>query len=359
MPKLTLVFADGDASSVEVRADETLLAAARRNGVSLASDCEVGDCQTCLARIVAGKAQYDESVSISLNDEEIAAGEVLTCVASAEEDITVRLPYERGHLLPPKPFAMKVRAVTRLCESVVRLTARAAGRTPLVFLPGQYVNLRIPGTDQWRSYSMANAPSDAGFDQEFLVRLLEDGVMSKYLADRAMAGDVIEARGPFGTFYLRESTRPVLMIAGGTGLAPMVAMLRSMVAKKRTRAVTLCFGVTRPADLFYLDELEALRGLLPSLDLRIAIMHGDAGGHVSGVATDLVLQEDVSGRDLYLCGPPAMTDRARAIVAAQGADPSSIFVERFVAVEGTQSIVSTPSAKRFSGGSSAYPGAAS
>jgi NAD(P)H-flavin reductase len=118
-------------------------------------------------------------------------------------------------------------------------------------------------------------------------------------------------------------------------------------------------GVTRPADLFYLDEFEALRGSLPSLDLRIAIMQGVAGGHVSGVATDLVLQEDVSEHDLYLCGPPAMTDRARAIVAAQGADTSSILVERFVAVEGAQSIVPTPSAKRFSGRSSAYMGAVS
>jgi NAD(P)H-flavin reductase/ferredoxin len=350
MPKLTLVFADGDTSSVDVRADEMLLAAARRNGVSLASDCEVGDCQTCLARIVAGKARYDEFATISLNEDEMADGDVLTCVATAEEDLTVRLPYERGHLLPPRSFTMKVQAVTRLCESVVRLTARATGRTSPVFLPGQYVNLRIPGTDQWRSYSMANAPSDDGFDQEFLVRLLEDGLMSKYLADRAIAGDTIEARGPFGTFYLRDSTKPVLMIAGGTGVAPMVAMLRSMVAKKRSRAVTLCFGVTRPADLFYLNELEALRCSLPFLDLRIAIMQGNACGHVSGVATDLVLQEDVSGRDLYLCGPPAMTDRARAIVAAQGADTSAIFVERFVAFESDRSIVPTPSAKRFASG---------
>jgi NAD(P)H-flavin reductase len=81
------------------------------------------------------------------------------------------------------------------------------------------------------------------------------------------------------------------MIAGGTGLAPMVAMLRSVVAKKRSQAITLCFGVTRPADLFYLDELKAFHGELPSLDLRIAIMQGDADGHVSGVTTDLACKK--------------------------------------------------------------------
>jgi ferredoxin len=106
MPKLTLVFADGDISSVDVRSDETLLAAARRNGVSVVSDCEVGDCQTCHARILAGSVEYDEYATISLSADEVAAGEVLTCVATAPSDVTVQLPYERGHLLPAKPFVI-------------------------------------------------------------------------------------------------------------------------------------------------------------------------------------------------------------------------------------------------------------
>jgi benzoate/toluate 1,2-dioxygenase reductase subunit len=336
MPKLTLVFADGDVSCVDVRSDETLLAAARRNGVSLASDCEVGDCQTCHARIVAGDVEYDEYATISLSTDEVAAGEVLTCVATATSDVTVQLPYQRGHLLPARPFTMKVQSVARVCESVVRLSARVTARTPLGFLPGQYVNLKIPGTDQWRSYSMANAASADGFEFEFLMRLLDAGVMSCYLSDRATAGDVIEAKGPFGTFYLRDNDKPVLMVAGGTGLAPMVSMLRAMIAKNSSRSIILCFGVTRPADLFYLEELNALRVSLPLLDLRIAIMQGDALPHVSGVATDLIRPQDVAGRDIYLCGPPAMTDRARTVLAEQGADPSSVFVERFVPVSGAE-----------------------
>lgn len=331
MTRLTVIFADGDESHVDVRSGETLLAAARRNGVSLASDCEVGDCQTCLGRIVAGQGRYEEFATISLSDQEIAAGDVLTCVATTDHDISVQLPYERGHLLRARPFTIKVEATDRLCDSVIRLSARVTARKPPEFLPGQYINLRVPGTQQWRSYSMANASADPNGDQEFLVRLLDGGAMSDYLVRRVAAGDILEANGPFGTFYLRDSEKPVLMIAGGTGIAPMVAMLRSMVAKKQARPVTLCFGVTRPTDLFYVEELEVIAESLVALDLRIAIMQGAAGDHVPGVATDLVKQDDVPGRDIYLCGPPAMADRARALVESYGAERSSIYVERFVA----------------------------
>ena len=331
MPKLTLRFADGDAAEVAVRSDESLLAAARRAGISLASDCEVGDCQTCRARIVSGEAVYDEYATISLTQDEVDAGEVLTCVATAEDDIAVQLPYERAHLLPAKPFTLKVVSTKRLCDSVMRLSVLGTGRSPLAFLPGQYVNLKVPGTDQPRSYSMANAPGVDGAS-EFLVRLLDDGVMSRYLMDRLAPGDVINANGPFGTFYLRASGKPVLMVAGGTGIAPMASMLRTMIARQDQRPVILCFGVTTPADLFYLDELEVLAKQLANFELRVAIMKGDAGPHVSGVVTDLISRGDVTGRDIYLCGPPAMTDRAKAILSDHGADQSCTFVERFVPV---------------------------
>lgn len=332
MAKLTLRFADGDAAEVAVRADETLLSAARRAGVSLASDCEVGDCQTCRARLASGEAVYDEYATISLTQDEINAGEILTCVAMAEDDISVQLPYERAHLLSAKPFTLKVVGATRLCDSVMRLSALGTGRSPLAFLPGQYVNLKVPGTDQSRSFSMANAPDVTGNSFEFLVRLLDGGAMSQYLMNRLAPGDVINANGPFGTFYLRASARPILMVAGGTGIAPMASMLRAMIARQDQRPVILCFGVSTPADLFYLDELEPLAKQFASLEMRVAIMKGNVGPHVSGVVTDLVNRGDVADRDIYLCGPPAMTDRAKTMLSDHGADQSCTFVERFVPV---------------------------
>jgi benzoate/toluate 1,2-dioxygenase reductase subunit len=177
---------------------------------------------------------------------------------------------------------------------------------------------------------MANA---AGEDRllEFYVRLLDGGVMSRYLTERAAPGDMLLGRGPQGTFYLRSGVRPLLMVAGGTGVAPMVSMLRQMIASGEHRPVTLCFGVTEARDVFLVDELADIAGSLPECDVRMAIagVSSRAGFH-SGFVTDLIGDEKAANSDIYLCGPPAMTDRARAMVTEFGADASSIFSERFV-----------------------------
>lgn len=331
MPNLSLRFADGDCVRVEARSGETVLAAARRAGVPLSSDCEVGDCQTCRATCLGGDLDYEDGSSVSLSQDEIDAGEMLPCVAIARNDLEIRLPYERGKLIPAKPFSMKLGSIERLSTSVVRVVAQTLGLSPIRFLPGQYVNLQVPGTTQWRSYSMANSPSD---DRalEFLVRLIDDGAMSRYLTSQAAAGDVIQCRGPQGVFYLRSSGRPVLMVAGGTGVAPMVSMLRQMNAPAEKRKVTLCFGVNSASDLFFLDELHALAEAIPELDLRISVAHGPNPPDINqGLVTDLIKDRSLAGHDVYLCGPPAMADSARRVAIELGAAPHNIIAERFVA----------------------------
>ncbi|WP_142252533.1 2Fe-2S iron-sulfur cluster binding domain-containing protein [Bradyrhizobium sp. UNPF46] len=342
MTTIMLTFADGDSVRIASRSGENILAAARRAGIPLSSDCEVGDCQTCRATCVAGKVEYDELSSISLSREEVEGGEILPCVTMAASDLELRIPYERTKLVPVKQFSVKVEEIKRLSGSVVAVTARMLGLAPLRFLPGQYVHLQVPGTAEWRSYSMANAPGEDRI-LEFYVRLLDDGVMSRYLTERAAPGDVLSGRGPQGIFYLRSGVRPLLMVAGGTGVAPMVSMLRQMIASGEHRPVTLCFGVTEASDLFLVEELTAMACSLPECDLRIAIARASprAGFH-AGFVTDLIADEKAANSDIYLCGPPAMTDRARAMVTEFGAVASSIFSERFVpsAVSGLQASTS-------------------
>jgi ferredoxin-NADP reductase/ferredoxin len=330
MPTITLTFADGDRVRVTSKAGETILAAARRAGVPLSSDCEVGDCQTCRATCLAGEIEYDEFSSISLSPDEIDSGDILPCVATAATDLEVRIPYERGRLVPAKKFSIKIEQIRRLSASVVGVTARMLGLAPLKFLPGQYTNLQVPGTAQWRAYSMANASSE-DWMLEFYVRQLADGVMSRYLTEQASPGDVVQCSGPQGTFYLRGGSRPILMVAGGTGVAPMASMLRQMVASGEQRSVTLCFGVNGASDLFLVDELTGLANALPNFDLRIAIAQGSPVPRFhAGLVTDLIEAKSAENYDIYLCGPPAMTDRARAVVVECGAAASSIFSERFI-----------------------------
>lgn len=331
MPTLFLSFADGDCVRIEAKPSETVLVAARRAGIPLSSDCEVGDCQTCRATCFGGDLDYEDGASVSLSRQEIDAGEMLPCVASARTDVRIRLPYERGKLIPAKPFSMKIESIERLSASVVRVVTRTIGLSPIRFLPGQYVNLQVPGTTHWRSYSMANSPGDYR-SFEFLVRLLEDGEMSRYLTERAAVGDVVQCRGPQGVFYLRCSERPVLMVAGGTGLAPMMSMLRQMKASGDSRRVGLCFGVNSADDLFFVDELQALAKAMPQLELRIAVAHGPIPtGFSQGLVTDMIVERSLSEYDLYLCGPPAMADAARHAAVELGATLDNIVAERFVA----------------------------
>src|SRR5262249_7188432 len=146
MPTISLSFADGERVTFAAKSGETLLAAARRAGIPLSSDCEVGDCQTCRASCLAGEIEYDELSSISLTEGEAQTGEILPCVAIAASNLEVRVPYERGKLIAAKPLSIKVEAVERLSASVVRVSARTLGLAPLRFLPGQYVHLQVPGT---------------------------------------------------------------------------------------------------------------------------------------------------------------------------------------------------------------------
>ena len=168
MPTITLTFADGDCLCILGKEGETILAAARRAGIGLSSDCEVGDCQTCRASCRSGEVEYDELSSISLSQEEADSGEILPCVAIAKTDVEIDLPYERSHLIPARQFSFKVADIRPLSASVAGVVGRMIGPTALKFLPGQYINLQVPGTSEWRSYSMANAPGAAQAFEFFL-----------------------------------------------------------------------------------------------------------------------------------------------------------------------------------------------
>lgn len=331
MTNLTLVFSDGERAMIDAGVGEAILTAARRHGFDLAYGCEMGGCQTCQGELEAGRVAYDESVSPALTEAEMAAGAVLCCVGVPTADTVVRLPYTRASLLPQRAWSLRLTDVTRVADTTVLVRGRMTGSAPFAFYPGQYVNIRVPGTDQYRSYSMATAPEEAGEGVEFYVRLLAGGAMSDYLTERARIGDELEARGPMGIFYLREGNSPICMIAGGTGIAPMMSMLRSMACRERRhRRITVCFGVNTVQDLFAVDELAALAARFDRLEVRTAVVRPDPSwtGPV-GVATDLLEGVEPPG-EAYLCGPPAMVTAAQARLQALGFEASAIRHEPFV-----------------------------
>jgi anthranilate 1,2-dioxygenase reductase component len=331
---LTARFSDGAEISFSVESDTPILDAALANGVTLLHQCRAGSCGTCMCRRVSGDVAMRTTTSIALLPREIADGMLLTCLSTARSDAVLEFPYESALLdrAAPQRYQTEVLSVTPLSASVteLRLVIDADERDP-VFEPGMFYLLHVPGSDVARPYSMASIPSDLP-EMRFLIRQLPQGAISDYLAQRCAPGDPLTIEGPFGDFTLREESEPMIMVAGGTGLAPLLSMLDAIRERRRSRAkILLCFGVNRYEDLFCLDELELRREWMPQLELRIAIAESDPrwSGPV-GVATDLLRDQDVTSvARAYLCGPPAMIEAASERLAASGLERANIHFERF------------------------------
>ncbi len=334
--RIELRFSNGEITKIGCNEDETILAAARRQGIELAASCEAGDCQTCLAKLDAGSVDYLDGFTPSLSDSEIDEGAVLCCIASPRKNTAVTFTYARTDLLPVRKYQMVVKAVERLSGTVVRLQGELEGPAGITFFAGQYVNIGVPGRDTTRSYSMANAPAETR-TLEFFIRLLPTGEMSEALTSRVKVGDKMEVQGPYGVFYLRDIAGPIVMIAGGTGLAPMVSMLKDLL--KRGHAATpvvLCFGVTRPEDFFYAAEIAELGRRFERFEARYTMVEPDAAWTgAAGFVTGLLKEDEAAavgadGGMAYLCGPPAMVEATRVWFKSRGIDATRVLAEEFL-----------------------------
>jgi NAD(P)H-flavin reductase/ferredoxin len=334
--RIELRFSNGEVTKIGGNEGEAILAAARRQGVELAASCESGDCQTCLAKLDQGSVDYLDGFTPSLSDSEMAEGAVLCCIGVPKEDVAVTFSYARTDLLPVRKYQMKVTAVDRLCGTVVRLAGDLEGPAGITFFAGQYVNIGVPDRGTTRSYSMANAPAETR-SLEFFIRLLPKGEMSDFLTARVKVGDTLEVEGPYGVFYLREVAGPIVMIAGGTGLAPIVSMLKDLIKRDHTAVpVSLYFGVTRPEDFFHAAEIAELGKKFDRFQSAFAMVEPDANWTgAAGFVTGLLKEADATavgaeGGMAYLCGPPAMVEATRAWFKARGVDVSRVLAEEFL-----------------------------
>jgi anthranilate 1,2-dioxygenase reductase subunit len=327
-----LIFLDRTVA-IEVDPGETILEAARRQGVFLLSDCTLGVCGTCKALRSEGQSEMEIDPQ-ALTILEAKRGYVLTCQSYPRSDLSLQFGYESARARRSEQRTVQAALVENafVAESVVRVRLGTAGGEVFRFRPGQYVNITVPGTSERRSFSFANEP-ESGSDPEFFVRILADGLMSNYLRDRARPGDCLELAGPFGEFYLREPRRPILMVAGGTGLAPMLSMLGHLaVSGGGSPPIYLLYGVNRRSELFGIERLEEYRRALGHFRYELAVAFPESDWRGSrGFVTDL-LREDLlapAGLDAYLCGPPPMIEAATAWLASRGVPAEDIHSEKF------------------------------
>ncbi|MDD2876562.1 MAG: 2Fe-2S iron-sulfur cluster binding domain-containing protein [Acidiphilium sp.] len=324
--------------------NEDLITAALRNNVILLSSCREGSCATCKAECIEGEFELSNCSVQALPSNEEEDGFVLMCGMYPRSDIVVRLPYVYERISFGKQnvdWTGDVVACDRLSSNVFRLVIQCKdpdtnAPLPMPFTAGQYVNIEIPGTGISRSFSMANPPGST--DLEFLIRMLPTGRFSEFLANGVAVGQAIKFRGPTGIFALRENgLRPRYFIAGGTGLSPVLSMIRRMRDVRDPHPVKLFFGVTHQHELFYEEELEELRRSMPmpNMLVNIAVMNPSDTWHgFKGTVVDLLrteLSQSNEKPDIYMCGPPAMIEATVAAAVAAEVPDGSIYFEKFLA----------------------------
>lgn len=325
---VALNFEDGVTRVIQCDDDEKVTDAAFRQKINLPMDCRDGVCGTCKCFAEKGEYELEFYMDESMSDEEAEAGYVLTCQMIPESDCVLRVPASSAVCkTAPEAVEGEVLGVDRLSETSFGLRVKLA--KPMGFLPGQYVNVTVPGTGSHRSYSFSSAP---GTDEAtFLIRNLPGGVMSSYLDDRAKPCDAVTLTGPMGAFYLRPIERPQLWLAGGTGLAPFLSMLEQVAEQGSNQPIKLYYAVTRAADLVELDRVNALAEKIGNATV-ITILAAEEDAHErKGFVTDHVTGEDLNDGDcdVYLCGPPPMVDAVRAHFGKLGVEPAAFHYEKF------------------------------
>ena len=325
---IALNFEDGVTRFIDCEKNEKVLDAAYRQRINLPMDCSDGVCGTCKCHCETGVYDLgDEYIEDALSEDEAQERKVLTCQMVPQSNCVIAVPVPSSACKTgTRHFAASVLAITRHADAALEVSFEL-DQAP-VFLPGQYVNIEVPGSGQTRSYSFSSLPGEK--HASFLIKHVPGGLMSNWM-ERAQPADKVAMTGPLGSFYLREVKRPLLFLAGGTGLAPFLAMLEVLTERGESQQVSLIYGVTRDQDLVMVDSLQAFAARLPNFSFVTCVAdpasaHPQKGYVTQHMAAQVLNKGDV---DVYLCGPPPMVDAVRQHFKDQGVTPVSFHYEKF------------------------------
>ncbi|MCK9395588.1 MAG: 2Fe-2S iron-sulfur cluster binding domain-containing protein [Methylobacter sp.] len=336
---IELTTRDGERLRFECASDRNLLEAAADAHIVLPAQCGQGNCGTCYADVTHGNFTLGKHNPAALPDGADEGGTLLCCTFP-NSDLRISLPFDHDRILIGKIQVRnaEITAVDAVGGNTIRLELRLSpdedGGSVAEFEPGRFMELEVPGQAIKRAYSLSNTANWEG-RLEFLIRLQPGGLFSTWLREQAAVGQALIVHGPKGAFGLYESgLRPRWFVAGGTGLAPMLSMLRRMAEFQEPHPARLYFGANQAEDLFCQTELKALQAELPQLQVIFCVWKPDdswpgfCGTPVDALAQDL---EDATVLpDIYLCGPPALIDAAEAAARAKGVPDKQVLSERFL-----------------------------
>jgi benzoate/toluate 1,2-dioxygenase reductase subunit len=330
MASIALNFEDGVTRFIEGNAGETVAETAYRLGFNIPLDCADGACGTCKCRVRAGSYDGGDYIEDALSDEEAAEGFALACQMRPETAVVVDiLASSDACKVQVGTFETAITSISFLSPEIVKLEVKTSGGQVIDFLPGQYANIEIPGTGLSRSYSFSGT---SGTDAlEFLIRLVPDGLASTYFKEEAAVGATLNLTGSLGSFYVREITQPTLFFAGGTGIAPFLAMLEKLVAEDVQVPVTVFYGATTDDNVVELQRLQDFSNKMP-LTVFTCVSLQESRSHAIGFVTQWITAAHLNQNiyDIYICGPNPMVEAVKYSLAEEQIAYTNFYTEKFV-----------------------------
>ncbi len=320
----------------DIEPDETILDAALRHGHAFPYGCRNGSCGACLGQVIEGSVVYATGRPLALSTENQARGLAIFCQGRAASDLIIEVKETTAtEDVAVKTLPALVQKMEQLADDVMRLYLKLPKNERMQFLAGQYIDILL-NDGRKRSFSIANTPLDDHL-LELHIRHVEGGDFTGYIFDHLQERDVLRIEGPHGNFFLHEdSTRPLLLIAGGTGFAPIKSILEIAFAEKLPQAISLYWGVRAEKDL-YLESLPQQWAethpqfdFVPVLSAASAQWTGRQGFVHEAVMADLLARgEDFSAYDVYVCGPPVMVKAAFKAFRERGLDEAHFYSDAF------------------------------
>jgi CDP-4-dehydro-6-deoxyglucose reductase len=314
--------------------EETLLDAALRQGLTLPYGCKNGACGACKGKVITGHVDHGKAMPHALSDDEKAAGLTLYCCATAQTDLQIECKQITvASQIPVKTLPARIDKLEKLAPDVIALNLKLPPNERLQFLAGQYIDILLKN-GQRRSFSLANAPHDDGVLQ-LHVRHVPGGQFTDALFSTGKVRDILRLNGPHGSFYLREdSTKPIILLAGGTGFAPIKAIVEHLIAEQSPRPVEIYWGAKAAIDL-YLPELPA-RWAAEQTNIKfIPVLSAPADSDNWTGRQDLVHRAVLADHpnlaefEVYACGAPGMIDAARHDFCSAGLPEDAFFADAF------------------------------
>ncbi len=314
-----------------VESNETVLDAALRQGINLKYGCRNGACGACKGKLLKGELHYEDD-PIALSDDDKEENLALFCAAMPDSDLVIEVDeIDLDSAIEIKTLPCRIQKMNHLCDDVMQLFIKLPASERLQFLPGQYIDILLED-GRHRSFSIANAPHNDEF-LELHIRLVENGLFTPKVFNSLQAKDLMRIEGPHGSFFFHEdSDRDIILVAGGTGFAPIKSIIEHLIEEKISRTIHLYWGARSEADLYLNDLSESwIAGnknihYTPVLSEAETTWSGKTGYVHQAVLDDFA---DLNAFDIYTCGPPAMIIAAKEEFQTRGMNPASFYYDSF------------------------------